>query len=154
VSKCCIFLSSKESQRKNTSTRFSKKKVSAREKVAELNSFALLDEHIKRVTKHFCDWVTTLGGGNCSIDEGALMSLFSTSCGNKTPSPKPFRVVQLDNMQAEQSKGQEDSLPWAAGRSSHIRHQPWSFKGTELPKPRSAHAFKEFLERKGYRKPQ
>ncbi|XP_025898539.1 protein FAM47A isoform X2 [Nothoprocta perdicaria] len=142
------------SQSQDACTWFSKKKASAREKVAELNSFALLDEHIKRTTKHFCDWVITLGGGNCSIDEGALMNLFSTSCGNKPAFPGPFHVVQLGDMQAGQSKGREILLPQAVGRSSRTRHQPWPFKEVETMKSCSAHAFKEFLERKGYRKPQ
>ncbi|XP_064366503.1 uncharacterized protein LOC112985140 [Dromaius novaehollandiae] len=145
----------KEPRGKNTYTWFSKKKVVAREKVAELNDFALLDENIKRVTKHFCDWITTLGGGNCSIDEDALMKLFSASCESKATLPTLFHVVQLNNMQAEQPKGQELSPPWATGRSCHhISHRPCYVKEMEISQLHSTHAFKEFLERKGYRKPQ
>lgn len=195
-------LLSKESRGKNTYTWLSKKKVAVRGNVAKLNDFALLEENIKRVTKHFCDWVSTLGGGNCNIDEDALMNLFSTSCESKATLPTPFHIVQLSNMQAEQPKGQEISPPWAAGRSSHhIRHQPCHVKELSHPKEEiryghldpktwrkqkedeslkaleaagnslvngkhqfekeieisqlhSTHAFKEFLERKGYRKPQ
>nr|XP_013806953.1 PREDICTED: uncharacterized protein LOC106491809 [Apteryx mantelli mantelli] len=128
-------LLSKESRGKNTYTWLSKKKVAVRGNVAKLNDFALLEENIKRVTKHFCDWVSTLGGGNCNIDEDALMNLFSTSCESKATLPTPFHIVQLSNMQAEQPKGQEISPPWAAGRSSHhIRHQPCHVKELSHPK--------------------
>ncbi|XP_068797079.1 protein FAM47E [Struthio camelus] len=196
---------SKESRGKNACIWLTKKKeVAAREKVAKLNDFALIDENIKRATKHFCDWVMSLGGGNCNIDEDTLMNLFSTSCESKVTLPTPFHIGKLRNMQAEQPKSQEVSPLWAAVKSSHrIRHLPCHIKELSQPKQEkirygswyldpkmwrkwkgseplkaletagnslgngkhqfekmeiaqlhSTLAFNEFLERKGYRKPQ
>ncbi|KFV87672.1 hypothetical protein N308_12753, partial [Struthio camelus australis] len=146
---------SKESRGKNACIWLTKKKeVAAREKVAKLNDFALIDENIKRATKHFCDWVMSLGGGNCNIDEDTLMNLFSTSCESKVTLPTPFHIGKLRNMQAEQPKSQEVSPLWAAVKSSHrIRHLPCHIK-MEIAQLHSTLAFNEFLERKGYRKPQ
>ncbi|KAM6206083.1 protein FAM47E-like [Sarcoramphus papa] len=181
-----------------------KKKVAAREKEAMLTDFVPPEEHVKRVTKHFCDWVMSLGGGNCSIDEDTLMSLLNTSCEREATVPSPFHAVKFNNVEAEQSKSQETSPPQLAVPSSHhlrslpcqvkvpsqtkrekMRYGAWyldpktwrkqkaneplkapeatinslgnakhrSGKEMEVTQLHSTQASKEFLERKGYRKP-
>ncbi|KFP14906.1 hypothetical protein Z169_04838, partial [Egretta garzetta] len=154
----------KESRGKPSCTWLSKK-VAAREKGTMLADFVPPDEHerkgsmIKRATKHFCDWVMSLGGGNCSIDEGTLMSLLNPGCEREAAVPSPFHAVKFNNVGAEQSKSQEISSPQLAVRSSHhlrsllcqvkVKEQKSNF--TQF---HSTQAFKEFLGRKGYRKPQ
>ncbi|XP_074883030.1 protein FAM47E [Buteo buteo] len=192
-----------ESRGKNRCTQLSKK-VAAREKEAMPTDFIPPDEHVKRVTKHFCDWVMSLGGGNCSIDEGTLVSLLNASCEREATVPSPFHAVKFNTAEAVQSKSQEISPPQLAIRSSHylrglscqvkvlsqtkwekIRYGAWyldpktwrkqkaneplkapeatinslgnaknpSEKEMEVTQLHSTQAFKDFLERKGYRKP-
>ncbi|KAM9663241.1 protein FAM47E-like [Morphnus guianensis] len=192
-----------ESRGKNRCTRLPKK-VAAREKEAMPTDFIPPDEHVKRVTKHFCDWVMSLGGGNCSVDEDTLVSLLNTSCEREATVPSPFHAVKFNTAEAEQPKSQEISPPQLAIRSSHhlrslscqvkdlsqtkwekIRYGAWyldpktwrkqkaneplkapeatinslgnaknrSEKEMEVTQLHSTQAFKDFLERKGYRKP-
>ncbi|XP_072191197.1 uncharacterized protein [Excalfactoria chinensis] len=143
----------KESRGKKAGTSLSKK-VAAREKEAMQGNPAPLDKYIKQVTKRFCDWVMSLGGGNWNIDEDALRSLLSTSCEREATFPVPFRAVKL-HVQPEQSKSQEASPPKTAVRCSHqLGCLPCQVKEIEDAQLYSTQAFKEFLERKGYRKPQ
>ncbi|KAM6071875.1 protein FAM47E-like [Theristicus caerulescens] len=192
----------KESRGKNPRTRLCKKV--AREKEATLTDFVPPEEHVKRATKHFCDWVMSLGGGNCSMDEDNLMSLLNTSCEREATVPSPSPAMKFNNVDAEQSRSQETSSPQLAVRSSHrlrslprqvkvpsqtkwekIRYGAWyldpttwrtqkvteplkapeatinslgnaknrSEKEMKVSQLHSTQAFKEFLERKGYRKP-
>ncbi|KFP45967.1 hypothetical protein N323_02547, partial [Cathartes aura] len=151
---CMNTCSGKESRGKNPCTWLSKKKIAAREKEATLTDFVPPEEHVKRVTKHFCDWVMSLGGGNCSIDEDTLMSLLNTSCEREATVPSPFHAVKFNNVEAEQSKSQEISPSQLAVPSSHhLRSLPCQVKEMEVMQLHSTQAFKEFLERKGYRKP-
>ncbi|KFV59478.1 hypothetical protein N328_00942, partial [Gavia stellata] len=137
----------KESRGKTPCTRLSKK-VAAREKEATLTGFVPPDEHVKRATKHFCDWVMSLGGGNCNIDEDSLMSLLNTNCERESTVLSPFHAVKFNNVEAEQSKSRKISSPQLAVGSSHqLRSLPRQVK------LHSTQAFKEFWERKGYRKP-
>ncbi|XP_052539214.1 uncharacterized protein LOC128080718 isoform X2 [Tympanuchus pallidicinctus] len=150
----CKILACQESQGKKTGASLSKKKVAAREKEATQGDPAPLDKYVKQITKHFCDWVMSLGGGNWNIDEDALKSLFSISLGREVTLPTPFCAVKLC-VQPEQSKSQEASPPKIAVRSSHqLGCLPCQVKGIEVAQLYSTQAFNEFLERKGYRKPQ
>ncbi|KFQ72070.1 hypothetical protein N335_02645, partial [Phaethon lepturus] len=142
----------KESRGTKPCTRLSEKKVAAREKVAMLADSVLPDEHVKRVTKHFCDWVIYVFGGNCGIDQDALVSLLNTSCEREAAVPSPFHALKFSSVEAEQSKTQEILPPQLAVRSSYHR-KSLSFKEMEVTQLHSTPAFKEFLERKGYRKP-
>ncbi|XP_004941230.2 uncharacterized protein LOC422643 isoform X1 [Gallus gallus] len=151
VTNCKILARSKESRGKKTSTSLSKKKVAAREKEATQGNTAPLNKYVKQVTKHFCDWVMSLGGGNWNIDEDTLRSLLSTSREREATLPTPFCAVKLD-VQPKQSKSQEATPPKIAVRSSH--QLGCHVKEMEVAQLYSTQAFKEFLERKGYRKPQ
>ncbi|XP_032300463.1 uncharacterized protein LOC107313358 isoform X2 [Coturnix japonica] len=149
----CKILAGKESRGKKTGTSLSKK-VAAREKEATQGDPVPLDKYVKQVTKRFCDWVMSLGGGNWSIDEDALRSLLNTSCEREAALPVPFCAVKL-HVPPEQSKRQEASPPKAAVRCSHqLGCLPCQVKEIEDAQLYSTQAFKEYLERKGYRKPQ
>ncbi|XP_059682701.1 protein FAM47E [Gavia stellata] len=118
----------KESRGKTPCTRLSKK-VAAREKEATLTGFVPPDEHVKRATKHFCDWVMSLGGGNCNIDEDSLMSLLNTNCERESTVLSPFHAVKFNNVEAEQSKSRKISSPQLAVGSSHqLRSLPRQVK--------------------------
>ncbi|KFP96719.1 hypothetical protein N329_06328, partial [Haliaeetus albicilla] len=150
---CINICSGTESRGKNQCTQLSKK-VAARGKEAMPTDFIPPDEHVKRVTKHFCDWVMSLGGGNCSIDEDTLVSLLSASCEREATVPSPFHAVKFNTAEAVQSKSQKISPPQLAIRSSHhLRSLSCQVKEMEVIQLHSTQAFKDFLERKGYRKP-
>ncbi|XP_040411465.1 protein FAM47E [Cygnus olor] len=201
------YCSSKESLGKKACTSLSKKKVTEEGKKATQSHLAPLDEHTKRVTKHFCDWLMSLEGGNCGIEEDALKSLLHPSSESKEAGLlTPFCAAKLNDGQADQSGKQEISPLKFAVRSSHhlgclpcqvkvpyqlkrekIRYGAWyldpktwrkeivnkplealekainslrnakhhlSKKEMEVAQLHSTQTFKEFLERKGYQKPQ
>ncbi|XP_066852923.1 protein FAM47E isoform X2 [Anser cygnoides] len=113
------YCSSKESLGKKACTSLSKKVVTEGGKVTQ-SHLAPFDEHTKRVTKHFCDWLMSLGGGNCGIDEDALKSLLHPSSESKEASLlTPFCAAKLNDGQADQSGKQEISPLKFAVRSSH-----------------------------------
>ncbi|KAI5613212.1 hypothetical protein C0J50_11572 [Silurus asotus] len=43
-----------------------------------------MDEEIKRVTRLFCDWVTSLGQESSDITETTILNLFTSGCEKKT----------------------------------------------------------------------
>ncbi|XP_075278202.1 protein FAM47E [Opisthocomus hoazin] len=118
----------KESQGKTPRTQHSKK-AAARQKEARLTDFLPSEEHVKREIKHFCDWVMSLGGGNCNIDEDALITLLNTSSEREATVPSPYHALKFNNVQAEQAKGQKiSSLPLAVTNSHHLRTLPCQVK--------------------------
>lgn len=58
------------------------------------------DNHIKKVTVEFCDWVKSLGGEH-NIDPVTLTSLFASGYDTKPPISVPIHVVELTNIPAE-----------------------------------------------------
>ena len=58
------------------------------------------DNHIKKITQEYCDWVKSLGGEH-NIDPLTLTSLFSTGYDTKPALSVPINVVQLTNIPAE-----------------------------------------------------
>ncbi|XP_002127250.3 protein FAM47E [Ciona intestinalis] len=59
------------------------------------------DEHIKKVTKEFCDWVTDLGGESNNVEESTIMSLFASGYETKPALSVPIHVVELSSVPAE-----------------------------------------------------
>lgn len=59
-----------------------------------------IDNHIKKVTEEFCDWVKSLGGEH-NIDPVTLTSLFASGYDTKPPLSVPIHVVELTNIPAE-----------------------------------------------------
>lgn len=59
------------------------------------------DEHIKSVTKEFCDWVESLGGESNNIEESTIMSLFASGYETKPALSVPIHVVELTNVPPE-----------------------------------------------------
>jgi len=59
------------------------------------------DEHIKQVTRKFCEWVTDLGGGTNNIEESTVMSLFASGYETKPALSVPIHVVELSHIPAE-----------------------------------------------------
>ncbi|XP_069834277.1 protein FAM47E isoform X1 [Dendropsophus ebraccatus] len=59
------------------------------------------DESVKQVTKEFCDWVTSLGGEKCNINESAIFSLFASGYETKPALSVPIHVVELNNVPPE-----------------------------------------------------
>jgi len=69
------------------------------------------DEHIKQVTRKFCDWVNDLGGETNNIEESTVMSLFASGYETKPALSVPIHVVELSYIPAE--------LRETAGMPSH-----------------------------------
>lgn len=59
------------------------------------------DEHIKKVTKDFCDWVSGLGGESNNMEESTIMSLFASGYETKPALSVPIHVVELSNVPME-----------------------------------------------------
>uniref|UniRef100_H2ZJI7 Protein FAM47E n=1 Tax=Ciona savignyi TaxID=51511 RepID=H2ZJI7_CIOSA len=59
------------------------------------------DEHIKKVTKEFCDWVTDLGGESNNVEESTIMSLFASGYETKPALSVPIHVVELSSVPSE-----------------------------------------------------
>lgn len=161
------------------------------------------DESVKHVTKDFCDWVASLGGESCNVNEATIFSLFASGYDTKPTLSVPIHVVELNNVPAElrMSVGvspQQDitktsptrirsestySPTWVKSRYGawYLDPQTWkkqkgneplkdptmqkeekgnhsknrlSQKDEELLQLHGTTAFKEFIERKGYRKPE
>ena len=58
------------------------------------------DNHIKKVTIEYCDWVKSLGGEH-NIDPTTLTSLFASGYDTKPPLSVPINIVELTNIPAE-----------------------------------------------------
>ncbi|KAG8454273.1 hypothetical protein GDO86_000787 [Hymenochirus boettgeri] len=65
------------------------------------NLASALDENVRHVTKEFCDWVASMGGEQCNINESAMFSLFASGYNNKPAFSIPIHVVELNNVPAE-----------------------------------------------------
>lgn len=61
-------------------------------------SFHLQGQHIKKVTKEFCDWVSSLGGEENNIEESTITSLFASGYETKPALSVPIHVVELTNV--------------------------------------------------------
>ncbi|XP_064609752.1 protein FAM47E-like [Liolophura sinensis] len=59
------------------------------------------EEHIKSVTKEFCDWVSSLGGESNNIEESTITSLFASGYETKPALSVPIHVVELTNVPPE-----------------------------------------------------
>ncbi|XP_071486113.1 protein FAM47E-like [Diadema antillarum] len=59
------------------------------------------DEHIKSITKEFCDWVSGLGGDSNNVEESTIHSLFASGYETKPALSVPIHVVELTNVPAE-----------------------------------------------------
>ena len=58
------------------------------------------DNHIKKVTIEYCDWVKSLGGEH-NIDPTTLTSLFASGYDTKPPLSVPINIVELTNIPPE-----------------------------------------------------
>ena len=58
------------------------------------------DNHIKKVTEQYCNWVKSLGGEH-NIDPITLTSLFASGYDTKPPLSVPIHVVELNNIPNE-----------------------------------------------------
>lgn len=59
------------------------------------------EEHIKKVTQEFCDWVADLGGESNNIEESTITSLFAGGYETKPALSVPIHVVELTNVPQE-----------------------------------------------------
>ncbi|GFN82172.1 protein fam47e-like [Plakobranchus ocellatus] len=59
------------------------------------------EEHIKKVTQEFCDWVADLGGESNNIEESTITSLFASGYETKPALSVPIHVVELTNVPQE-----------------------------------------------------
>lgn len=64
-------------------------------------SAASEEEHIKKVTQDFCDWVADLGGESNNIEESTITSLFASGYETKPALSVPIHVVELTNVPQE-----------------------------------------------------
>ncbi|CAD5112581.1 DgyrCDS1794 [Dimorphilus gyrociliatus] len=59
------------------------------------------DDHIGKVTKEFCEWVSGLGGETNNIEESTITSLFASGYETKPALSVPIHVVELTNVPPE-----------------------------------------------------
>ncbi|CAI9601771.1 unnamed protein product [Staurois parvus] len=199
---------SEQSRLKNPYTWIVKQEEPVKEEKRSKNPRPLtpaLDESVKHVTKDFCDWVTSLGGENCNVNEATIFSLFASGYDTKPTLSVPIHVVELNNVPAElrMSVGvspRQDitktsptrirefrettyNPSWVKSRygawyldpktwKEHKANEPLkdpamennengihsntklSQKDEELLQLHGTTAFKDFIEKKGYRKPE
>lgn len=84
------------------------------------------DEHIKKVTKDFCEWVTGLGGDNNNVEESTIMSLFASGYETKPALSVPIHVVELSNVPQElriangvMTRGNDEKSPVSSATTQH-----------------------------------
>ncbi|KAM3936801.1 protein FAM47E-like [Leptodactylus fuscus] len=181
--------------------------VPEEKKSTTMQSFTpALDENVKQVTKEFCDWVTSLGGEPCNVNESTIFSLFASGYETKPALSVPIHVVELNNIPAELRmsvgvspqqgtvktsvlKNTQKSMEftycpsWVKTRHGawYLDPQTWkrqrvneplkdpaidtkengalpterlSQKDEDLLQLHGTIAFKDFIEKKGYRKPE
>ncbi|KAI0218644.1 hypothetical protein LSAT2_029663 [Lamellibrachia satsuma] len=96
------------------------------------------DEHIKSVTKDFCDWVASLGGEANNIEESTITSLFASGYETKPALSVPIHVVELTNIPPElrmstriqsETPGFNKSMP---GESTEDGVK-WGYSGSYIP---------------------
>ncbi|CAH2301504.1 Hypothetical predicted protein [Pelobates cultripes] len=96
-----------QSRQKNPYTWLSKKEESLKEEKSLRTNQSLtpaLNENVKHATKEFCDWVASLGGESCNVNESSVYSLFSSDFDTKPALSVPIHVVELSNVPAELRK--------------------------------------------------
>ncbi|XP_003725580.1 protein FAM47E [Strongylocentrotus purpuratus] len=167
------------------------------------------DEHIKSITKEFCDWVSGLGGDSNNVEESTIHSLFASGYETKPALSVPIHVVELTNVPAElrmsatvsQEEAPSQTLEqvekkqkalygsgnytpswvkmnygawylkpktWERRPATEPLEDPQSLKDKEMSDSKKkslamdeqlaplhgSHSFKEFIEKKGTRKPE
>lgn len=72
------------------------------------SNYFLKDDHIKRVTEDYCDWVRSVNKpvdetqkGEHNIDPTTITSLFASGYETKPPLSVPINVVDLTNIPNE-----------------------------------------------------
>lgn len=86
------------------------------------------DEHIKNVTKEFCDWVSSLGGESNNIEESTITSLFASGYETKPALSVPIHVVELTNVPPELRRSAAPPEKQEEGRSlpsAEEKKQEW-----------------------------
>ncbi|XP_060606139.1 protein FAM47E-like isoform X2 [Ruditapes philippinarum] len=119
------WISKKEEQEK-------KNKKKAGEKPTDTSQ----EEHIKKVTKEFCDWVASLGGQSNNIEESTITSLFASGYETKPALSVPIHVVELTNVPPElrmsatvpQQSQQNKNLP-----QEEMKKTNWQYSGQYEP---------------------
>lgn len=94
------------------------------------------EEHIKKVTKEFCDWVASLGGQSNNIEESTITSLFASGYETKPALSVPIHVVELTNVPPElrmsatvpQQQAQNKNLPQEEQKKTN-----WQYSGQYEP---------------------
>lgn len=76
-------------------------KKKEKKKIGEKPHDSSQEEHIKNVTKEFCDWVASLGGDSNNIEESTITSLFASGYETKPALSVPIHVVELTNVPPE-----------------------------------------------------
>ena len=66
-----------------------------------MSVYSVQDEHIKTVTRDFCEWVASLGGEANNIEESTITSLFASGYETKPALSVPIHVVELTNVPPE-----------------------------------------------------
>ncbi|XP_044134252.1 protein FAM47E-like isoform X2 [Bufo gargarizans] len=93
----------------------------------------VLDENIKEVTKEFCDWVTSLGGEPCNVNESTIFSLFASGYETKPALSVPIHVVELNNVPPELRMSVGMSLQQGTTKTSEPRNAQQSKESTYCP---------------------
>jgi len=88
------------------------------------------EEHIKKVTQEFCDWVTDLGGESNNIEESTITSLFASGYETKPALSVPIHVVELTNVPQELRLSAAVPPPPPPAKQSSLSDLPEKQTGT------------------------
>ncbi|XP_069599340.1 protein FAM47E isoform X1 [Ranitomeya imitator] len=83
----------------------------------------VLDENVKQVTKEFCEWVTSLGGEPCNVNESTIFSLFASGYETKPALRVPIHVVELNNVPPELRMSVGVSPQHGTAKTSALRNE-------------------------------
>ncbi|XP_077984270.1 protein FAM47E-like [Glandiceps talaboti] len=84
------------------------------------------DEHIKEVTKEFCDWVESLGGESNNVEEATIHSLFASGYETKPALSVPIHVVELTNVPPELRMSAQVTPQGSAQTTRNDGKQDWA----------------------------
>lgn len=97
------------------------------------------EEHIKTVTREFCQWVADLGGESNNIEESTITSLFASGYETKPALSVPIHVVELTNvppelrMSATVPQQQQQQVAKSVPQQEETTKQIWKASGEYEP---------------------
>ncbi|KAM6965156.1 protein FAM47E [Aplochiton taeniatus] len=106
------------------------------------------DEDIKKVTKLFCDWVTSLGGETNNLSESTILGLFVSGFEKKPSLTFPIQVVDTSHVPEELRNSVEDLRKDYSQHALLKDSEPYKSK----PGTKKSHYGEWYLDPKSWKK--